>query len=152
MKNVSNRRVNQQVSIQVAHNLVYIDHYLAIWPDGELYGFDMRIDQGPLPGPIFSDTFAPVNMSSFHPICPNHTFLHRGKRAFQIPGMETFVEALQQLFFGTHLERTVRVISATLAPRIRCASSSRWIPSKGLRFTISPASRNSQPDLPTCQA
>jgi hypothetical protein len=62
------------------------------------------------------------------------------------------LRCLLQKIFGFHFESMLRAISATLEPRILCASASKWIPSIGLRLTISLASRKSHPDLPACQA
>jgi hypothetical protein len=77
----------------VMHNLMNFDNQfpLAVWRD--LDGLDMRIDDRPLTFPIAAHLIAPVDVATFHSICPNHIGMHGREDSLDLATIEEFIDS-----------------------------------------------------------
>ncbi len=76
------------LALKVAHNLVHIDEDMPLIVGVKGNRFDLRIDLGPLPGPVFPDGFLPFDKTSFKCFGPSHIQGHSGKSGVNVTGVE----------------------------------------------------------------
>src|SRR5580704_8000175 len=62
----------------IKDDLVYLYYHPALCITVEFHGFDVRIEHGPLPRPIFADPNPAMNRAAFHSVWPQDIWLHRG--------------------------------------------------------------------------
>src|SRR5262249_14210401 len=76
-EDVANHLIDQHRSVEVANRLVDIDDDLAIGTGRKAGRLDVRVERGPLPGPIAPHARAAVNMPSLHAIGPGDIGMQR---------------------------------------------------------------------------
>lgn len=64
--------------------------------------FDVRIEDGPLPGPVVAYTFVPIDEAAFHSVRPDDVGLHSGQHGVEPAGIEIAVGALEEFAFVRH--------------------------------------------------
>src|SRR5690349_7546563 len=101
-EDMADHPVCQQLPCQVAHHLVDCDNDVAICLDVEPHRSDMRIDQGPLPGPVAADSVVPVDGAAVHAVRPDDIPVQDSEDRFHVTSIETIIEMLQQRYLVGH--------------------------------------------------
>src|SRR6266567_6141684 len=78
------------------------DDHFPIGAVGKRDRLDVRIDHGPLTGPVAAHFVASADMTAFHAICPNDILVHSCKYRFHITSVEAVVNTLKELHFVRH--------------------------------------------------
>ena len=97
MKDVADHLIHEQIAIEIVNDLMDFDDNLALRSLGECDRLDMRVDHGPLPGPIAADSIASVNVAAFHAVGPHHVFMQSGEDGLHVTRVESVVEALEEV-------------------------------------------------------
>src|SRR5688500_10182227 len=99
---VPDRAVVEDVALQIAHDLVYVDCRQAAWAFAEAHRFDMRIDHAPLAKPIGPHRFVPDFARAFHAVRPIHVRSHGAEDGVDITCVESGVQRAQAGFAVVH--------------------------------------------------
>jgi hypothetical protein len=94
-KDVVDHLIGQEIPFEIAHHLMYFDDHFLFGVFGKCDRLDVRIDQSPLSRPITAHSFAPMDVPSFHTVCPNHIFVQRGEDCFHFASVEAIVDLPQ---------------------------------------------------------
>src|SRR5258708_17418173 len=98
-ENVAHPLFSQQLSAEVAHSLMDLDHGLTVRTRRELQRHDMRIDHRPLACPIAADALACVDVAAVQPVCPYDILVHGGEGQLDVAAIEMVIEAPEQFQF-----------------------------------------------------
>ncbi len=92
-ENVPNHLIGEKIPFEIAHHLMHFDDHFGVLPFRKRNWLDVRIDHCPLPRPVTAYSFAPVDMTPFHAICPTDIFVQGGKHRLYVASIEAIVDS-----------------------------------------------------------
>jgi len=98
-EDVTDHLIQQEVAVEVAYHLVDFDDGLSFGAFREPDRLDVRIDHGPLAGPVAAHRVSSVLVATLHAIGPHDVPVHGGEDGFHIAGVKAVVNVLQELDF-----------------------------------------------------
>src|SRR5580704_8652345 len=115
-ENVPHHVIEQHVALEIAHRLMHLNNHLTPVTLRKAHRLHCRVDHLPLPLPIAANAFAPVNVPTFHPIRPQHIFMHTRQHPLHITSVEPSINLLQEFEFASHPSLAA---TAVLIPSLR---------------------------------
>jgi hypothetical protein len=84
--------LGKQVAGEVTHYLMHIDNDGTRGIGEKTAGFNSRVDLTPLPKPVLSDSFTPMNPAPFHAIRPRDIWVHGGQHGINVAPVERVID------------------------------------------------------------
>ena len=85
--------IDKEIPFEIVHHLVHFDSHLPFGAFRKRYRLDVRIYGCPLARPVAADSFAPVDVPSFHAVCPNDIFMQGCEHRLDVASVEEIIES-----------------------------------------------------------
>lgn len=92
--------IGENGSGEIAHDLMHINQHFAGVLRVEQGGLDVRVDFGPLLGPVGADGLVAVDEAAFKGLGPFDVGRHRGECGVDVAGVEGGVRGAEEADFG----------------------------------------------------